>query len=152
MAATASVENLKTRASRVLVEYDVDDAENIVDLGTPQGAGNSMLPIEGYRRFLGGLIRTVGTGGVTTLKIVAATDAAGTGIQTVISSTPTTADAVGDHVWLECDIEQVREVLATATHIGLQVDLVTTTDECVFYFERADPAFERTGLTANYIL
>jgi hypothetical protein len=34
-------------------------------------------------------------------------------------------DAVGDTIWLEVDAEQCREVLATATHVGVRVQLNT---------------------------
>lgn len=152
MAATYTAEHLTARSERRMVEYDVDDALNIVDLGQPQGAGNSCLPIANFRRFIGGLFRSVGTGSVVAFQIIAATDAAGTGATIVVAHAIGSApNAVGDTIWLECDVEQIREVLATATHVGLRVDLSTATDEAVFFFERADPMFPRAGLTADYI-
>ncbi len=60
-------------------------------------------------------------------------------------------DAVGDHIFLECDVEQVYEVLSTATHVGVRIDLATATDECVVLFIAGDPVYPVTGLTADYI-
>lgn len=152
MAATYTAEHLKSRSERRIVEYDSDGALNIVDLGRPQGASNKCLPIANFKRFLAGYMTTVGTGGITQFDMIAATDAAGSGAtQIVAHALGTNPDAVGDHVWLECDVAQVLEVLPTATHIGLRVDMVTATDECVFYFERAEPYYPVTGLTADYI-
>lgn len=150
MAATASVEVLKTRALRFMAEFDPDSGSETAVTLDPANSAN-YRPIEGYRRFLFGLHHSVGNGGITTARISVGTAADGTGATTVVEITPTTNDAVNDVSWVECDIEQIREVLATATHIGLLVDLVTSTDELVVYGEFADPAFKVSGLTANYI-
>ena len=144
-----AAEHLTSRSERRMVDYDIDDAANLVVLDP--ATGDKCLPVNQFRRFIVGLFRSVGTGGVTTLKIIAATSAAGAGAVAVVTKTPTTADAVGDTVWAECNVEQIHEALATATHVGVEIDLVTTTDECVVFFERAEPMFPRADLTANYI-
>lgn len=153
MVATYGAEHLFSRSERRMVEYDQDGALNIVDLGQPQAAGaTACLPIANFRRFAGGLIRTVGTGSVTAFSIIAATSAAGGGVTAVVSHAIGSApNLINDTIWLECDVEQVKEVLAAATHVGLQVDLVTAGDECVFFFERAEPRWPVTGLTADFI-
>lgn len=149
---TYTAEHLTTRAERRLVDYDIDNALNLVDLGQPQGAGNKCLPANQFRRFIAGLFRSVGTGSVTAFQIVAATDAAGSGVTVVVAHAVGAApDAVGDTIWLECTAEQIREALPTATHVGVRVQLVTTTDEAVVSFERAEPQFPRAGLTADFI-
>lgn len=152
MVATYTAHHRLARAERRIVEYDVDGALNIVDLGQPQGASQSCLPIALFRRFVAGLFRSVGTGSVTAFHIIAATSAAGAGAVAVVSHPIGSApDAVGDTIWLECDVEQIREVLSTATHVGIQVDMITATDECVFFFERADPLYTAGGLTADHV-
>jgi hypothetical protein len=153
MPAQYTAEHLRSRINARAVDYDIDAALNVVDLGQPQGAGNKCLPLkDGYRRFLAGLFRSVGTGSVTAFQIIAATAADGTGatvvVQHAIGSAP---DAVGDTIWLECDIEQVKEVLPSATHVGVRVQLATATDEAVVVFLRADPTFVASGLTADFI-
>lgn len=153
MPATYTAHVAMARSERRMVDYDIDDALNVVDLGQPQGAGNKCLPLsDGYKRFVAGLFRSVGTGSVTKFQIIAATAADGTGATIVtehgIGSAP---NAVGDTIWLEADIEQVKEVLPTATHVGVRVQLVTTTDEAVVSFERLEPTYARHGLTADFI-
>jgi hypothetical protein len=152
MTATYSAEHLTSRSERRMLDYDIDGALNVVDLGQPQGAGNKCLPIANFRRFCAGLFRSVGTGSVTKFQIIAATAADGTGATIVVEHAIASApDAVGDTIFLECDVEQVKEVLATATHVGVRVQLVTAGDEAVVFFERAEPMFPRAGLTADYI-
>jgi hypothetical protein len=152
MPATKTVEHLRSRSERRLVDYDIDNALNVADLGQPQGAGQKCLPIATFRQFIAGLFRSVGTGSVTKFEIIAATAADGAGATIVVSHAIGTApDAVGDTIWLECDAEQIHEVLPTATHVGVRVQLATTTDEAVISFERAGAFYERTGLTADFI-
>lgn len=135
-----------------MVEYDSDDSLNLVDLSLPQGASTECLPVVQFRRFVAGLMRSVGTGTVSAFSIVAATSAAGAGAVPVVSHALGSApDAVNDQLWLETTIEQIREVLARATHVGIQVQLATAADECVFYFERAEPRHPRADLTTDFI-
>jgi len=152
MTATYTANRELSNRVRRLVDYDIDGALNVVDLGQPQGAGNKCLPIALFRRFVAGLFRSVGTGSVTAFSIIAATAADGTGATIVATHALGSApDAVGDTIWLEANVEQVREVLAGATHVGVQVDLVTAGDECVVYFEQADPLYVSPDLTADFI-
>lgn len=150
MTATQTIESLKARTKRFLAEFDPDTGNETAVTLDPANAA-TYRPIEGFRQFLFGLIHSVGNGGITTARISAATSAAGAGAVTVIEITPTTNDAVNDTSWVECNIEQIREVLATATHVGLLVDLVTSTDELIVYGEFADPQHQYSGLTADYI-
>lgn len=153
MPATYTAEKLRSRHNIRMVDYDIDAALNVVDLGQPQGAGNKCLPLSaGYKNFLAALFRSVGTGTVTKFEIIAATAADGTGATIVVSHAIGTApDAVGDTIVLECDVEQVKEVLPTATHVGVRVQLATSTDEAVVLFMRSEPTFAASGLTADYI-
>lgn len=153
MAATTTAHVALAKAERRMVDYDIDDAINVVDLGQPQGAGNKCLPIETFRRFVAGLFRSVGTGTVDAFQIIAATAADGTGATIVVAHAigGGAPNAVGDTIWLECDVEQVHEVLAAATHVGVRVDLATATDECVISFERLEAVHPRAGLTADFI-
>lgn len=152
MPATYAAEHLTSRSERRMVDYDIDAALNLVDLGQPQGAGNKCLPIAVFRRYMAGLFHSVGVGAVSAFQIVAATDAAGTGATVVVAHALGSApDAVGDTIWLECDAEQIAEVLPAATHVGVRVQLAVATDEAVVFFQRAEATFPRAGLTADFI-
>lgn len=152
MAATYTAQKALSRAARVMVDFDPDATTAVIADLDKSGSGELFAISDGYRRFVAGLVHTVGTGNVDAFQIIAATDADGTGATVVVEHAfGSEANAVGDTVWLECDIAQVKEVLATATHIGVRATLATATDECIIYFERSDATFERSGLTADFI-
>lgn len=152
MPATYNAYQALPRSRRRLVDYDIDAALNVVDLGQPQGAGNKCLPIAPFRRYVAGLFRSVGVGSVSEFQIIAATAADGTGATIVVEHALGSApDAVGDTIWLEATAEQVREVLPSATHVGLRVQLVTATDEAVIFFEELEPFHVGLNPTADFI-
>jgi hypothetical protein len=126
----------------------------IVDLGQPQGAGALMLPIADWRRFHAQITTSLLVGsGPTAFSICAATSAAGAGVTLVVThAMGSLPNAEGDSVNLECDVEQIREVLATATHVGVWLDCNHNDDETAVVFIRADPFFgPKDGLTADYV-
>jgi len=152
MAATASVTHIKDNTSLVMVDFDPDaTGATIVDLD--KATGGEGVTIAGYRHFLAGLFRSVGTGSVTAFEIVADTDDDMATTPTIVVSHAigSAPNAVGDTIWLECDAEQIHEVLAGATHVGVRVNLVTATDECVIFFGRFNAFNPRRALTADYI-
>lgn len=153
MVATSAAKYLLARTKRVMVEYDQNGSDNFVDLAQPQAGTAPCLPIAGYRKFCVGVFRSVAgsAGGVTTVKLGGATAADGTGFSSAVTITPTTADGLGDVVWFECDLEQIREVVPTATHVGVKIDNVDADAEQVIFFEMADAPFQYSGLTADFI-
>ena len=150
MPATYTAEKSLSRALRRVLDFDPDSGSAVLATLNP-AASEKFLSLTLGRRFVFGIMKSVGTGAISAVKVQAATAADGTGAQDFVSATPTTADAVGDTVWYEVDAEQAKEVLAGATHVGLSITLATSTDECVIYAEISEPVFPRTGLTANYI-
>jgi len=134
-----------------MVDFDPGaTALTIVDLDT--ATANEGLAIEPFRNFAAGVIKTVGTGAITAFQIVVGTDGDLAGTVIVVAHALGTApDAVGDTIWLEVNAEDCREVLATATHVGVRLTLATATDECIVFFERANPFHPRDALTADAI-
>lgn len=137
------------------VDFDPDlDTPVVVDLGQPQGAGLKLIPIARLRRLLIEVFKSVGTGNTDECSIIAATNAAGTGSPTVVDQIATaiaqTQNAVGDVLVLEVDVDQIREVLPTATHVGARLELATATDEMVVT-AIAEYMDQAAGLSANYI-
>lgn len=142
MAATYTAEVLRANAKRVLHDFDP---------GATTVTAVEWRAIKGYRRFLAGFMRTIGTGAVT-FDIAVATDSSGTGAtQVVAHAVGSEPDALEDQLYLECDVEQMREVLATATHWSPRVSVATATDEGVVLTEEAEPTFPRSGLTADIV-
>jgi hypothetical protein len=153
MPATYGAQSLLARLKCRLVDWNPDGADKvIVDLDPATSA--ELFPIARSKRFLFGVI--VNTTGATPndleeFEVIAATDADGTGATVVkahaLGSTP---DAIGDTVWLEVDVQQIREVLATATHVGVRAEVTTATSQCTFAVieERME---EVNDLTADYV-
>jgi hypothetical protein len=156
MVATYTANDLLTREEQRTVIWQPADAATaqIVDLGQPQGAGALMLPIANFRKFKAQVTTSLLTGtGPTAFSICAGTSAAGAGVTLVVThAMGSLPNAEGDSVVLECNVEQIREVLATATHVGVWLDCNHNDDEAAVTFTRADP-FQgpRDGLTGDYV-
>lgn len=158
MVATYTAHHLFAEAEIRMRENDPDTgADAYVDLAEPAaGAPGTptapFLPIANYRRFAAIYMTSVGTGGITAFSIMAGTSAAAAGAVAVVThALVSNPDAVGDFVTLECNVEQIREVLPTATHVGVLINLVTATDEGVLTFIRAASQYPTAGLTADFI-
>jgi hypothetical protein len=127
--------------SETAVTLNPEDTEDYLALAANGAPKNYLFQIR----------RTVGTDGITTAIVYAATSAAGAGKIAVATITPTTADAVDDVVNVEVTADQIRDALATATHIGLEIDLETSTDECNVTVVGMNGQHEYEGLTADFI-
>lgn len=158
MPATYSAEHFTSRERNIYAEFDVTTTDpTVVDLGQGFGSTDNLLDLTangGLQRFYAALVKTTGTGNTDEFSIIAATNAAGTGSPTVVvqvaTATAQTQNAVGDFLVLECDIDQIREVLPTATHVGVRIEPAVNTDEFVIH-AKATYMHQFSGLTANYI-
>jgi hypothetical protein len=156
MPATYAAQHFFSRLAWKTVEFDVTTTDaTVADLGTPQAGTDKLLSLTangGLLRLAVKLLKTVGTGNTDGFEIIAATNAAGTGSPTVVvaHAAPTGQNAVGDYMVLEVDINQIREVLATATHVGVRLEPATNTDEFVIS-AIAEYAHKFPGLTADFI-
>ena len=155
MTATYTAEHVSAnRLQRTVIWQPADAATaQIVDLGQPQGASALMLPIEEYRVFTAQATTSLLAGsGPTAFSICAGTSAAGAGVALVVThAMGSLPNAEGDSVWLECNVEQIREVLATATHVGVWLDCQHNDDETAITFTCEDPFYPVAGLTADYV-
>jgi hypothetical protein len=155
MVATYTAQDLGARMEVRTVIWQPADAATaqIVDLGQPQGASALMLPIANFRRFMAQCTTSLLTGtGPIAFSIAAGTSAAGAGVTLVVThAMGSLPNAEGDSVVLECDVEQIREVLPTATHVGVWLDCNHNDDEAAITFIRADPEHPHADLTADYV-
>jgi hypothetical protein len=154
MPATYTAEHVSANRKQIAVVWQPADAATaqLVDLGQPQGASALMLPIEEFTHFTAQTCASLLAGsGVTVFKIYCGTDAAGSTPTVVVAHAVGTApDAEGDSLFLECNAEQIHEVLATATHVGVWLDCQHNDDETVVIFTCEHPTYARAGLTADY--
>lgn len=155
MTATYTAEHLTSRMEVRTVIWQPSDAATaqLVDLGQPQGASALMVPILNFRRFLAQITTSLLVGsGPTAFSIYAGTSAAGAGATAVVThAVGSLPNAEGDSLVLECDVEQIREVLSTATHVGVWVDCNNDDDETAVVLISAEPEKAYTGLTADYV-
>lgn len=153
MSATYTAESLSARSFRRMLDFDPDSGDATFVTLNPAASESCLLLTDngGPRRYLFGIMRSVGTGAITSATVYACTAADGTGATAVTAITPTTANAVGDTAWVEVDVDQINEVLADADYVGLKIDLVTAEDECVVFVEGAEGLNQYSGLTSNYI-
>lgn len=153
MAATATANKMRSELFFRPVIWQPADAATaqLVDLGQPQGASALMIPIENFHAFLVQITASLLVGaGVTVFEIRAGTSAAGANSTTVVAHAVGTApDAEGDTLYLECTVEQIHEVLANATHVGVWLDCANNDDETAVTVV-AVPRFAYSGLTADY--
>lgn len=152
MASTTIANDLRTTMNVRMLDFDPNvDTDAYVTLNPAASASGLALGI--YRKFMAIFMNSVGTGGATAFAIGGATAADGTGFVAAAShAVGSNPNAVGDYLVLECTDEQIREVLPTATHVLVMVNLVTSTDEGVVTFIQADPLYGPTaGLTADYV-
>lgn len=148
MAYTAN--HLRSRATRRFADFDPDaTTATIVDFVPGTGACRSLIGVDSI---LVGIVRTVGTGALTSARIVVADAIDGTGnLGTVAAAALLTADAVGDFVWIEATGEQIKAAcVSTSLYWGVEIALVTGSDECIVYFEEYG-RFAYNALTADYI-
>lgn len=81
------------------------------------------LPIKGMKSLMAAVL-VASAHAVVTFKVFAATDSSGTGATEVVAhATPTVADAAGDALYLDCTVDQVKDVLPAATHVSVELDM-----------------------------
>ena len=156
MVATYTAHKLLADEEQRTVIWQPADAATaqIIDLGQPQVGTGLMLPIANFRRFKAQATVSLLAGtGIVAFSICAATSAIGAGVQLVVThALGSLPNAEGDSVVLECDVEQIREVLAAATHVGVWLDCQHNDDETAVTFTRAEPFYgPRAGLTADFV-
>ncbi len=140
--ATGPEKKLSNRQKIEMHDFD-PDATSVTAVG--------WRAISGFRTFLARLMRTIGTS-ATTFDIAVATDSSGTGATAVIThAVGSEPNAVGDELFLEVSVENMRETLAAATHWSARISLATNTDEMVVTTIESDPQHPRTGLTADIV-
>lgn len=151
MPAQYTAQKLRSRLLARVVSFAPGGVNpTIVDL--VPGSSDELIPIKDLAgNFAAVMTRITGTGNTDAFEIIVATDADGTGATVVVAhAAPTGQNAVGDQLVLECDVDQMREVLATATHVGVRAELATGTDVNAVAVI-AETRFQYSGLTADFI-
>jgi len=152
----SAVTTQKFASRNAMLTYDHDPGSTAAMIVSPDGGTTKRYVSLGlYDHFAAMVMATIATGGPTLVDVVAATDAAGTNVTTVVTSGAVAADAVGDCVFVECSAAQVKEVGDAAgfafTHVGVRITCADVGDECAVTYIRCEPKFPQGGLSANAI-
>ena len=125
----------------------------LVDLGQPQDTTGMMWPIKEFKTFSAqATVSLLGGTGIVAFSIYCGTSAAGaTPTSVVAHALGDLPNAVDDSVFLECNVDQIHDALATATHVGVWLDCQHNNDETAITFTSEDPTFPRASLTADYV-
>lgn len=133
--------------------YDHDPGTTDATLVSPDGGTTKrFVDMRDYEEFVVIANVTIGTGGVTTVAIVAAEDTSGTGQTTIVTvGGALDADALGDFIKAECSAEQIAAAGAAAGYnLRYASALITcgnSADEALVSFIRAGAKRATTGLT-----
>jgi len=142
----------RKQTSTIWAPADAATAQ-LVDLGQPQSASLLMWPIEEFKTFMAQVtVSILGGTGITAFSIYCGTDAAGTTPTEVVAhALGDLPNAINDSVYLECNVDQIHDVLATATHVGVWLDCQHNDDETAVTFTCESPTYPRAALTADYV-
>lgn len=149
MASPQARDHALSCAHRELLDFDPDSA-SATDV--------KWVDMQNYRTFLVGVMRSVGTGTISSFSLLANASSTGAGTDVTVKTHAigSAPNAVGDYIWLEVSAEEVAQEAADAgitgvRYVSANIALQTSTDECVVYYELCDPRFAYDGLTADYI-
>lgn len=154
----SAVTTSKFFSNAAMISYDHDPGGTSALITSPDGGTTKRyVAIKDYEGFAVACMTSVSasSSGATLVDIVAAEDATGTNVTTIVSSGAVVADAVGDFVAVECTAEQIKECGDAAgytfTHVGARITCSNSGDECVVTYIRLKPKYPQSGLTANVI-
>lgn len=151
MASAQSSEHWGSRNAYTV--YDHDPGTTDATIVSPDGGTTKrFVDMRDYEQFVVICNVTIGTGGASTVAIVAAEDTAGTNQQTITTvGGALDADALGDFIKAECTAEQIAAVGAAAGYNLRYASAVITCsnsgDEMLVSFIRSGAKRATTGLT-----
>lgn len=154
MATAQTMERWRSRNAFTLYDHD-PGASTAVLVSADGGTTKNFVDMRDYEQFVVLAMVTVGTGGITTVAIVAAEDTAGTNQQTIVTvGGALDADALGDYIIAECTAEQIAAVGAAAGYNLRYVSALITCgnngDEALVGFIRTGAKRATSALTPQY--
>ncbi len=99
------------------------------------------------------VFRSVGTGSITSFKLLAnsVSDGSGTDAEVKVHALGSAPDAVGDYVNLECLASELPPLGTDLRYVSANISLVTATEECVVVYVFGLARFSYGELTADSI-
>lgn len=134
----------KLSAELAVTSYDFDYAADPVDV--------AWIDMRDVESLMVSVFRSVGTGTIDGFKLIANSEADGSGADVVIRVHPLASapDAVGDQIFLECTAEEIAGLGSNLRYVSANLELATATDECVVTYVRK-MKHKKSGNTADII-
>ena len=128
------------------------------DTGATAAVDIAWVDMRDFERFVAAYFRSVDTtAGVAVFKILANSEADGSGTDVILVShdLDDDTDAVGDQVFLECSAEQLADASTTASGLLRYVSVSITPgdngEEAIILYIRTNARYPKTSLTADIV-
>lgn len=142
MTSTVSTKKLTANLAHTLYKHDPVDATVATKI--------AWVDMRDFGTFLASLMVFVGA--VVTFKIFASAAADGSNpVEVKAHATPTTADAAGDTLVLECTSEELAALGDDLRYVSAEVDMGTDTNTAAVSYLRGNPRWAHADLTADAI-
>jgi hypothetical protein len=143
MASAVATNKLRSRLAQYVFVHDPADATVATKIG--------WVDLGVFENFMA--LVTVLAGAVVTFKIYASESSTGAGSPVVVKehATPTTADAVGDTLVLECSAEELVALGTDLRYVSVELDMNGAADQAAVIYTRANPRHASGALTADVI-
>jgi hypothetical protein len=142
MASVVDTNVLRSRIAQRTYVHDPADATVATKI--------AWVDLGAFERFMATV--TVLAGAIVTFKIFASAAADGSNPVSVKEhATPTTADAAGDTLVLECSAAELPALGSGMRYVSAEVDMGTNSDTAAVVYTRANPRYATAGLTADVI-
>lgn len=142
-------ESAKLTSTLKLDAFDFDpDSAAVQDVG--------FVDLQNFSHFLVQFARTVGTGNLDTFKILANSEADGSGtdVEVKVKTITSQPNAQADTVYLECTAEEVGALSTSSNrlrYVSAALEFATSTDEAAVTYIREAGRFANKDLTADTI-
>ena len=151
MASAVASEYIGSRIK--LVGYDHDPGATSAKLAGPDG-GTTIRYVDMKEAYHFGVLvlpAIVGGNGITKVEIVASAATDFSAVTVVKDSGAIQADDLDDFVFLECNVEEIKQLGATLRYVAARITNATSTDEDKVVYITMGRHFETTGMTATTI-
>lgn len=151
MASAVSSEYIGSRIK--MVGYDHDPGGTSATLAGPDGGTTKRYVDMKEAYHMGCLVlpAIVGGNGITKVELVASAAATFSSVTVVKDTGSIQADALDDFVWLECNVEEVKQLGSTLRYVAARITQATGTDESKVIYVTCGRHFETTGMTTTTI-
>lgn len=142
MASTLASEKFASKNKLTMHDHD-PDGTSAVDV--------SWVDMRDYEGIAITVFKSVGTGNVSSFKILGNSASNGSGSDVELKVSTSTPAAVGDYATLEVTAAEIAALGTDLRYVSANLTCATATDECVVTYVRFGAKHATSGLTADSI-